>query len=42
MRPAFSQVFPGIATDSRMFPNQKLPPNVTTEAFGEMAGSVSC
>jgi hypothetical protein len=41
MRPAFSPVFPGVATKSRMFPNEMLRLNVTTEAFRETAGSVS-
>jgi hypothetical protein len=40
--PVLSLVFPGIATDFRLFPNEKLLLNVTAEAFCEMAGSVSC
>jgi hypothetical protein len=42
MRPGYSPVFPGMAADSRMFPNRKLPQNVTPEAFGEKLGGVSC
>jgi hypothetical protein len=37
-----SPMFPSIAVDSGKFPIEMLRQNVTTEAFGKMAGRVSC